>query len=43
MSNERRRYDASFKAKIALEAIKGINTIAEISGEYLLIPEFCIT
>ena len=34
MSNERRRYDAGFKAKVALEAVKGMKTIAEISSEY---------
>jgi len=34
MSNERRRYDAGFKAKVAMEAVKGLKTIAEISSEY---------
>jgi len=34
MSNERRRYDAGFKARVALEAIKGVKTIAELSSEY---------
>ena len=29
----RRRYDSAFKAKVALEAIKGERTIAEIASE----------
>ena len=33
MGSMRRRYDASFKAKVALEAIKGERTIAEIASE----------
>jgi len=33
MVSMRRRYDASFKAKVALEAIKGERTIAEIASE----------
>ena len=33
MRSMRRRYDASFKAKVALEAIKGERTIAEIASE----------
>jgi transposase-like protein len=33
MGATRKRYDASFKAKVALEAIKGERTIAEISSE----------
>jgi len=33
MGPERKRYDASFKAKVALEAIKGERTIAEIASE----------
>lgn len=30
---QRKKYSASFKAKIALEAVKGLNTINEIAGE----------
>ena len=30
---QRQKYSASFKAKIALEAIKGLKTINEIAGE----------
>ena len=33
MGATRKRYDASFKTKVALEAIKGERTIAEISSE----------
>ena len=33
MNLRRKRYDASFKAKVALEAIKGERTIAEIASE----------
>lgn len=31
---ERKRYSAEFKAKVALEAIKGEKTAGEIAGEY---------
>ncbi len=34
MGNIRKKYDATLKAKIALEAVKGDKTIAEISSEY---------
>ena len=33
MRSTRNRYDAIFKAKVALEAIKGERTIAEIASE----------
>jgi len=33
MGATRKRYDAAFKAKVALEAIKGERTIAEIASE----------
>jgi len=33
MNLRRKRYDATFKAKVALEAIKGERTIAEIASE----------
>jgi len=36
--SQRKRYDASFKAKVALEAIKGDSTVAELAGEYGLHP-----
>ena len=33
MGSKRKRYDASFKAKVALEAIKGERTISEIASK----------
>ena len=33
MGTTRKRYDASFKAKVALEAIKGERTISEIASK----------
>jgi len=34
----RRRYDDSFKARVALEAIKGEKTISEIASQYEVHP-----
>lgn len=34
MRKMRKRHDAAFKAKVALEAIKGERTIAQLSSEY---------
>jgi len=34
MGNTRKRHDAPFKAKVALEAVKGEKTIAQLSSEY---------
>ena len=34
MKNQRRKHTAEFKARIALEAIKGIDTINAIAGKY---------
>jgi len=34
MVNMRRRHNAAFKAKVALEAVKGEKTIAQISSEF---------
>ena len=34
MHNLRRRHDAAFKAKVALEAVKGDKTIAQLSSEF---------
>ena len=34
MRSMRKKYDAAFKAKVALEAIKGESTIAELSSRY---------
>lgn len=35
---QRKRYGADLKAKIAIEAIKGLKTINEIAGEYGVHP-----
>jgi len=34
MSRERRKHSASFKAKVALEAVKGEETMAELAARY---------
>jgi len=34
MAGKRRRFSADFKAKVALEAIKGQKTVAQLAGEY---------
>lgn len=38
MRNMRRNHDSAFKAKVALEAIKGEKTMAQISSEYGVHP-----
>lgn len=38
MKKKRRRYDPEFKARVALEALKGARTIQEIAGEYGIHP-----
>lgn len=38
MRKMRKRHDASFKAKVALEAVKGEKTIAQLSSEYGVHP-----
>lgn len=38
MIGMRKTYDAAFKAKIALEAVKGEKTIAQIAGEFSVHP-----
>ena len=38
MVNMRRRHDAAFKAKVALEAVKGEKTIAQIASEFKVHP-----
>ncbi len=38
MPGMRRQHDAAVKAKVALEAIKGQKTIAQIAGEYGIHP-----
>jgi len=34
MVNMRKRYDAAFRAKVALEAVKGEKTLAELSSTF---------
>ena len=38
MVNMRKRYDATFRAKVALEAVKGEKTLAELSSEFGVHP-----
>jgi transposase-like protein len=38
MPGHRKRYDASFKAKVAIEAIKGQHTVNEIASAYQVHP-----
>jgi transposase/putative transposase len=38
MKGKRRRHDPEFKARVALEAIKGIKTIQQIAKEYDIHP-----
>jgi len=34
MVNMRKRYDSKFRAKVALDAVKGEKTLAELSNEF---------
>ncbi len=36
--NKRKRYSAAFKAKVALEALRGEKTLAELSTKYGVHP-----
>lgn len=38
MSKKRRRFSDSFKAQVALEASRGIKTMAELASEYKVHP-----
>ena len=38
MSKERRKHSPSFKAKVALEAVKGEQTVAQLAGRYEVHP-----
>ncbi len=38
MERKRRTFSASFKAKVALDAAKGLKTLAELSSEYKVHP-----
>lgn len=38
MSNKRKQYSPQFKAKVALEAIRGEKTVSEIASQYEVHP-----
>lgn len=38
MSTKRKRYSAAFKAKVAVEAIRGVKTTAELASEHQVHP-----
>ena len=38
MAGKRRRFSSEFKAKVAVEAIKGQRTVAELAGQYEVHP-----
>ncbi len=38
MGKKRRRHSAQFKAKVALEALKGVKTASELATEFDLYP-----
>ena len=38
MKAKRRRYDVAFKAKVGLEALKGIKTVSQIAKEFEVHP-----
>ncbi|MGB4099047.1 MAG: transposase, partial [bacterium] len=38
MKQHRRKHSAEFKARVALEAVRGIKTINEIAQEYEIHP-----
>lgn len=38
MARTRRRFDGNFKAKVALEAIRGLKTISEIAKQFKVHP-----
>jgi transposase-like protein len=38
MSNKRKQYNPEFKAKVALEAVRGEKTVAELASQYEIHP-----
>lgn len=38
MSNKRKQYSPQFKAKVALEAVRGEKTVSELSSQYEVHP-----
>ena len=41
MKQSRQKHSATFKAKVALAAIKGDRTVGELAGEYGVHPSQC--
>jgi transposase-like protein len=38
MSNKRKQYNSQFKAKVALDAVRGEKTVPELASQYSLHP-----
>ena len=38
LKSKRRRHDPAFKAKVALEALKGVKTVQQIAAEFQIHP-----
>jgi transposase-like protein len=38
MSSKRQQHNADFKAKVALEALKGLKTVSELASDYRVHP-----
>jgi transposase-like protein len=38
MSNKRKQYNPQFKAKVALDAVRGEKTVSELASQYSLHP-----
>ena len=38
MKKQRRKHSSEFKARVALEAIKGVKTVSQIAQEYEIHP-----
>ncbi len=41
MGKKRVRHSAEFKAKVALEAMKGLKRVNELAGQYQVHPRYC--
>jgi transposase-like protein len=42
MANKRKQYNAEFKAKVALEAMRGQKTVPQLASQYQLHPPFLL-
>ena len=38
MSNKRKQYSPQFKAKVALEALRGVKTVPELASQFNIHP-----